>query len=667
MATREELDNLREQNRLLREQLEIQQQINSSVEEEENAFRSLGDIISGNLADLGLAENNRRQAISSSKKLQSISDKLASTAEAEVQLSIKELQNLEKQAILEAENLKNARDRALALGELSEQELNSLNDIIAKSQQLVDLTQERLALEQQIVESEEEANQAGGILFNSLKGVEGLLKKAGFGDLAKKLNLKGAIKDATVFDITTKKASVDVSQAFKNIGKNLKGAISTFDVAVGILKKLGDRALQADKNIANLRRNFAVSVTEGAKLNNSFAATALKTADVTANVESLTEANQNINKQLGIQVRYNDELLVQANALVKRNQLSQEAAAGFSELVLASGVGAEELVSRQSDVVAEVQNATKVALNFNQVLEESNKISGLLRVNLGRTPEGIAKAVAQAKTLGITLNEAASISKKLLDFQSSIEAELEAELLTGKQLNLEQARFLALQGKTDEAAAQVLKQVGSLAQFQQLNVIQQEALANAIGLTVDQLADQVTKQAAINSQKQEGLDIDGETQKANASALSVQERLASAVEKLNSTLQATLAIIGGIVGIIAFALSPFTGGLSLAAFAAGGVGLGLGATALVSDGIAPSSKGPFTITDSYGATAVTATGDNVVVSPNVSQGNASNDTLVQEMKAMKGILNAILNKETAVYMDSTKVGTAFQVSSVKVQ
>ena len=51
-----------------------------------------------------------------------------------------------------------------------------------------------------------------------------------------------------------------------------------------------------------------------------------------------------------------------------------------------------------------------------------------------------------------------------------------------------------------------------------MNVLQQQALANATGLTVDQLADQVTKQAAINSQKQEGLNIDAGAQAENASA-----------------------------------------------------------------------------------------------------------------------------------------------------
>jgi hypothetical protein len=64
----------------------------------------------------------------------------------------------------------------------------------------------------------------------------------------------------------------------------------------------------------------------------------------------------------------------------------------------------------------------------------------------------------------------------------------------------------------------------------------------------------------------------------------------------------------------------------------GPIGVGLAAAAVagmfatmasakqkVADGIAPASKGPFTITDRYGAMAVTTQGDNLAVSPNVNK------------------------------------------------
>jgi hypothetical protein len=83
---------------------------------------------------------------------------------------------------------------------------------------------------------------------------------------------------------------------------------------------------------------------------------------------------------------------------------------------------------------------------------------------------------------------------KLLDFPGSIESELKAELLTGKALNLEQARYLALMGDSAGAAKELMNNVGGLSEFQKLNVLQQRAIAEAVGLQVSELSDALTQQ-----------------------------------------------------------------------------------------------------------------------------------------------------------------------------
>ena len=191
-----------------------------------------------------------------------------------------------------------------------------------------------------------------------------------------------------------------------------------------------------------------------------------------------------------------------------------------------------------------------------------------------------------------------------------------------------------------------------------MNVIQQRALASAAGLTADQLADQLVKQSAINSQKQDGLDIDGEQQKEAASALSIQQKLASAVEKLNSVLSATAVIVTGILGAVAGFFVGGVPGAILGFMAGAGVGVGIQS---VADGTAPSSKGPFTITDSYGATAVTAAGDNVVVSPNVNSSGGSGITKFQANE-MISLLRQVANKNFSVSMDGRKLSSAMETS-----
>ena len=94
-----------------------------------------------------------------------------------------------------------------------------------------------------------------------------------------------------------------------------------------------------------------------------------------------------------------------------------------------------------------------------------------------------------------------------------------------------------------------------------------------------------------------------------------------------------------------------------------GAGVGVGIQS-VADGTAPASNGPFTITDSYGATAVTAAGDNVVVSPNVSSGGSSSGITSAQANKMISLLEKVANKSFSINMDGRQLSSAMQTSSV---
>jgi hypothetical protein len=119
----------------------------------------------------------------------------------------------------------------------------------------------------------------------------------------------------------------------------------------------------------------------------------------------------------------------------------------------------------------------------------------------------LAGSVLEARRLGLNLEQSKKISSSLLDFESSIQAELEAELLTGKSLNLELARQKALQGDIVGAAKELVEQVGTYEDFTKLNVLQQNALAKSVGLTADELADSLMLQTNLKRQSEEYLKV----------------------------------------------------------------------------------------------------------------------------------------------------------------
>jgi len=138
-----------------------------------------------------------------------------------------------------------------------------------------------------------------------------------------------------------------------------------------------------------------------------------------------------------------------------------------------------------------------IVVNEKDALKEIGKISESIKLSTAGGAAGLAKALAAAKGLGISLNDVENSASGLLNFEDSIEKELTAELLTGKQLNLEKARQAALNNDLVTVAEEIKNQVGSAAEFTAMNRISQEALAAAVGLTREQLS------GALNVQNQQ--------------------------------------------------------------------------------------------------------------------------------------------------------------------
>ena len=102
--------------------------------------------------------------------------------------------------------------------------------------------------------------------------------------------------------------------------------------------------------------------------------------------------------------------------------------------------------------------------------------------------DNIAEAAVQARQMGLSLSTTAKIAEGLLDFESSIANEMEASIMIGKQLNFQKARQLALDGDIAGATKNIVDQVGTEAEFNQLNVLARQSLAKSIGVSVSEMS-----------------------------------------------------------------------------------------------------------------------------------------------------------------------------------
>ena len=135
-------------------------------------------------------------------------------------------------------------------------------------------------------------------------------------------------------------------------------------------------------------------------------------------------------------------------------------------------------------ITAELSMINKKVLNTSKELVVAH----------GLDNKRLAESVMQASKLGLELQDVKSIADNLLDFESSIGNEMQAQLLTGKQLNLSMARLYALEGDYANLAGELARQDISAVEYSHMNLIQREAVAKALGMTTDQMAKMLIQQ-----------------------------------------------------------------------------------------------------------------------------------------------------------------------------
>ena len=276
--------------------------------------------------------------------------------------------------------------------------------------------------------------------------------------------------------------------------QQLIGAAGKIATAFAVSNLIGG-IVKGSERATDFARNLNISSREAQRLNNNLARISRSTIGLVS--EDFINAITTVSDQLGISANLSEEQLKAFGTMTTKLGLTNEQAGLLTSLTAATG---QELTKFNTDLIGTViqQNlATDSAVRYQDVLKDIADAGAATQLTVSKFPGGLAQAAYQARKFGLSMSMLQSSADSLLNFESSIEAELEAELLTGKQLNLERARAAALMGNQATLAQELAKNFGSIEEFQSRSVIAQEAQAKAMGMTRDQLADALIRQKAM--------------------------------------------------------------------------------------------------------------------------------------------------------------------------
>ena len=357
-----------------------------------------------------------------------------------------------------------------------------LSTIVSLEEKLVQLGKENFGAINKMLGATQDLAKISKTITEEGKLQEGISKdkvKTLLDELEASEEIRDAIMDTApgVFSIASgAKAGLD---NFKLMAKSTLGIVAIAGLAVKAFTEFQEA-------VTDTRKELGVSYTQAVAITAQNKALAQVAKGFGLTQEDIVSAQAAIRNDLGASVQESIQLSL-----------------NFARTAAATGQTADELTGTLS-IMESISSASRDVL-LNQIRTNAAIIGSagvspaLVMKDLASNAEffaqfakdggmNIINAGVAARKLGLEMSAVASISESLLDFESSIEKQMEASLLIGRQINLDRARQLALTGDQEGVMKEILRQVGGEAEFNRMNVIQRKALADSVGVNVEQLS-----------------------------------------------------------------------------------------------------------------------------------------------------------------------------------
>lgn len=440
--------------------------------------------------------NNIFKVLDNEKSLKDIQKDIAKNKLLETRLT-NELSGLV------TKNIELERERQKALDDNND----NLFDSLSLQIQQIDKLTEAIAHQKEGID---EINKANELAAKIAKAAD--KKSGGFENLSKVVKSIPGLKGLSEPFEKAAKASRESALSGKDMltntlagGKSLVSGLGSFlkgpiwlTLLVEVAKFFLDAMFEADKRVTDIAKNFSISKDNARATYQALIDSKSVLTSNLATTKNINEAflelvnlsdfvTQASFKQLDTQIKLTKEIGIQA-----------EDATQLQQLFVLNNNESDKGLNIVYDQIAAFANQNKVVADGRKIIAEVNKLSSLIKLNFKGSTSELVGAVLNAKKLGLNLDQVSKIGASLLDFESSISSQIEAELLTGRQINLEKARLFALNNDILGLTEEITKQGITQEKFAAMNAIQQESIAKSLGMSASELGDALYKQQLIN-------------------------------------------------------------------------------------------------------------------------------------------------------------------------
>ena len=279
------------------------------------------------------------------------------------------------------------------------------------------------------------------------------------------INFQGLQKSKEIVQSFTIDNFINQTDRLRNSFANLLKDVSQVDF---LMNQMAGRRLNTDGGLNQIRQNHRESLQDLVSLNFGYSQSANLINSLTDNLGSL----QLVNKKN----------IIQAGQLSVVYGMSNEQ---VSSLLINMAAITGKTIDTNNQIYKFIDGISKAnKISSSKVFKDIANHSQYAAKWQKNGAQNIARASTNAIRLGLSLSHIQKISSNILDFQSSIQSQLQARLITGQSIYYNRVRQLGIMGKHSQMLEQISKIVNSVDLDNIFNI---QAMQNLTGLSALQL------------------------------------------------------------------------------------------------------------------------------------------------------------------------------------
>jgi hypothetical protein len=297
----------------------------------------------------------------------------------------------------------------------------------------------------------------------------------------------------------------DMADRASNLYKTVLNLKNPSTIFLELLKLSVDRFIELDKAGQSFRETTGFLADQTSNVEITLRRTSRDLATFGVNVENANAAAQKIAETFSSVSLVTDEIVGHVALMEKNLGVSVDDSTAVMQNFMGIGQISSTIANQTAGAAASLSKAAGVpfAKAMKDVATAGGEVFKLVRGSV----DALVKGAIEARRLGLELKDVGAAADKFLDFQTSINSEMEASVLFGKDINFTRARELSYAGDLAGLAkeqSRILKEIGDL---RKLDAFQTKALAESMGLSVDQLIKMNAKQQELNELRRKNPDL----------------------------------------------------------------------------------------------------------------------------------------------------------------